>query len=69
MPVREKSNRVLSQLVKELDGRLPVIGVGGIVNGSDAAEKMRLGAAAVQVYSGLIYRGPELVRECLQACR
>lgn len=69
LPVREKSNRVLSQLVKELDGRLPVIGVGGIVNGSDAAEKMRLGAAAVQVYSGLIYRGPELVRECLQACR
>ena len=69
LPVREKSNRVLSQLVKELDGRLPVIGVGGIVNGSDAVEKMRLGAAAVQVYSGLIYRGPELVRECLQACR
>ena len=69
LPVREKSNRVLAQLVRELDGRLPVIGVGGIVSGADAAEKMRLGATAVQVYSGLVYGGPALVRECLAACR
>lgn len=68
-PVRTASNQVLAQLVKELDGKVPVIGVGGILNGSDAKEKMQLGASAVQLYSGLIYRGPELVRECLQALR
>lgn len=68
-PVRSSSNRVLAQLVQELDGRVPVIGVGGILGGSDAKEKMQLGATAVQLYSGLIYRGPELVRECLAALK
>ncbi|MDO4640710.1 MAG: quinone-dependent dihydroorotate dehydrogenase [Neisseria sp.] len=68
-PVREKSNAVLQSLVAHIDGKLPVIGVGGIMQGGDAAEKMRLGATAVQVYSGLVYRGPELVKECLRACR
>ncbi|KPN71520.1 quinone-dependent dihydroorotate dehydrogenase [Neisseria sp. 83E34] len=68
-PVREKSNAVLKELVAQIDGKLPVIGVGGIMQGGDAAEKMRLGAAAVQVYSGLVYRGSELVKECLRACR
>ncbi len=68
-PVREPSNRVLSALVARLDGKLPVIGVGGIMNGSDALEKRRLGAAAVQLYSGMVYRGPDLVRECLNALR
>ncbi|SKO38302.1 dihydroorotate dehydrogenase 2 [Mycobacteroides abscessus subsp. massiliense] len=60
LPVREKSNQVL---------KLPIIGVGGIMNGADAAEKIRLGASAVQVYSGLIYRGPELIKECLAALK
>ncbi|MDO4434337.1 MAG: quinone-dependent dihydroorotate dehydrogenase [Alysiella sp.] len=68
-PVRSVSNRILVALVKELEGCAPVIGVGGIMNGSDAAEKRRLGATAVQVYSGLVYRGPELVRECLYALK
>ncbi|WP_107688222.1 quinone-dependent dihydroorotate dehydrogenase [Neisseria wadsworthii] len=67
-PVREKSNAVLKELVAQIDGKLPVIGVGGITQGGDAAEKIRLGAAAVQIYSGLVYRGPELVKECLRAC-
>ena len=67
-PVREASNRVLKQLLAELEGRLPVIGVGGILSGADAAAKLHRGAAAVQVYSGLIYRGPALVKECLRAC-
>ncbi|MFS6937427.1 quinone-dependent dihydroorotate dehydrogenase [Neisseria animaloris] len=68
LPVREKSNRVLKLLVEHLEGKLPVIGVGGIMSGEDAVEKMQLGAAAVQVYSGMIYTGPQLVKECIRAC-
>ena len=68
-PVREKSNRVLKLLAGHLDGKRPIIGAGGILSGSDAAEKLRLGATAVQLYSGMVYRGPELVRECIEACR
>ena len=67
LPVHEKSNRVLKLLADHIDGKLPIIGVGGIMNGKDAAEKIRLGATAVQVYSGLIYKGPALVKECLKA--
>ena len=67
LPVHEKSNRVLKLLADHIDGKLPIIGVGGIMNGKDAAEKIRLGATAVQVYSGLIYKGPALVKECLEA--
>ena len=61
-PVREKSTIVISQLSKQLAGELPIIGVGGILSGADAAEKIAAGASLVQVYSGLIYRGPSLVR-------
>lgn len=68
-PVREASNRVLAALVRELDGKVPVIGVGGILSGEHAAEKLRLGATAVQFYSGMVYRGTALVGECLEACQ
>ena len=60
---------MLKLLAERIDGKLPIIGVGGIMNGTDAAEKIRLGASAVQVYSGLIYRGPELIKECLAALK
>ena len=66
MPVREASNRVLQSLAAELHGKIPLIGVGGILQGADAVHKIELGADAVQVYSGLIYRGPELIGECLR---
>ena len=69
LPVREKSNLVLRRLAEILGSTVPIIGVGGIVCGEDAAEKLRLGATAVQLYSGLIYRGPELVRACMDSCR
>ena len=69
LPVREKSNQVLKILAEHIDGKLPIIGVGGIMNGKDAAEKIRLGAAAVQVYSGMIYKGPALVKDCLAALK
>jgi dihydroorotate dehydrogenase len=62
-PVREKSTLVISQLSKQLAGELPIVGVGGILSGADAAEKIAAGASLVQVYSGLIYRGPGLVRD------
>ncbi|MCB1229398.1 MAG: quinone-dependent dihydroorotate dehydrogenase [Verrucomicrobiae bacterium] len=68
-PVRQRSTEVISQLRKFLDPNIPIIGVGGILSGEDAREKIEAGAALVQVYSGLIYRGPALVREILQALR
>ncbi|AJE99554.1 quinone-dependent dihydroorotate dehydrogenase [Pandoraea apista] len=68
-PVFDASNRVIRALATELGGALPIIGVGGILSGADAKAKLDAGASLVQVYSGLIYRGPELVRECVQALR
>ena len=66
-PLREKSTAVIRALAKALDGALPVIGVGGISSGDDAREKIDAGATLVQLYTGLIYRGPALVAECVEA--
>jgi len=68
-PVRDKSTAVIRALAAELQGALPIIGVGGILSGADAAEKISAGASLVQLYSGLIYRGPALVGECCAAIR
>jgi dihydroorotate dehydrogenase len=68
-PVRDRSTTVIRQLASELKGALPIIGVGGILSGADAAEKINAGATLVQIYSGLIYRGPALVAECAAAIR
>lgn len=62
-PVRSRSTSVVRQLSLALEGAIPIIGVGGILNGIDAEEKIRAGASLVQLYTGLIYRGPELVTE------
>ncbi|HEY8355437.1 MAG TPA: quinone-dependent dihydroorotate dehydrogenase [Methylophilaceae bacterium] len=62
-PLRDRSTQVIRQLSARLSGRVPIIGVGGIFSGEDAAEKIAAGASLVQVYSGLIYRGPSLVRD------
>ena len=62
-PVRNQSTIVIQQLSKQLQGALPIIGVGGILSGADAVEKIAAGASLVQVYSGLIYKGPTLVHE------
>ena len=62
-PLRKRSTDAIAALAAALGGRLPIIGVGGILRGEDAIEKIRAGADLVQVYTGLIYRGPELVRE------
>ena len=66
-PVREKSTAVIRALHQYLQGALPIIGVGGILCGADAAEKIHAGAALVQIYSGLVYRGPELIGEAINA--
>ena len=67
-PLRDRSTHVVRILASELQGAIPVIGAGGILSGADAAEKLDAGASLVQIYSGLIYRGPELVAECVSAC-
>lgn len=67
-PVQTQSNYVLNQLSAHINTQIPLIGVGGITTGTDAAEKIRLGATAVQLYSGLIFRGPQLVAECIKSC-
>ncbi len=66
-PVRDKSTAVIRMLDAALQGKLPIIGVGGILEGEDAAEKIEAGASLVQVYSGFIYRGPALIKECADA--
>ncbi|MEO8330942.1 MAG: quinone-dependent dihydroorotate dehydrogenase [Gallionella sp.] len=68
-PVRDISTAVIRQLAAELSGALPIIGVGGILSGADAANKIDAGALLVQVYSGLVYRGPTLISECCTAIR
>lgn len=62
-PVKGKSTAVIEQLAKRLKGRIPIIGVGGIMSGEDAREKIEAGASLVQIYSGLIYRGPRLIND------
>lgn len=67
-PVRARSTSVIRELASALHGSgIPVIGVGGILGGDDAVEKIEAGAQIVQVYSGLVYRGPNLVRDCALA--
>jgi dihydroorotate dehydrogenase len=68
-PVFELSNQVIRLLKAELGDVLPIIGVGGIMQGKDARAKIDAGAQLVQLYSGLIYAGPALVRECAEALR
>jgi dihydroorotate dehydrogenase len=68
-PLMNKSTAVLRMLRTRLPEHIPLIGVGGILSGADAAKKMAAGATLVQLYSGLIYRGPKLIGECVEAMR
>jgi dihydroorotate dehydrogenase len=60
------STQILSKLYQELQGRLPLIGVGGITDGKSAYDKIKAGATLLQVYTGLVYQGPGLAN---QICR
>jgi dihydroorotate dehydrogenase len=65
-PVKQKSTHVVARLSDELQGKLPIIAVGGIMSYADAQEKLDAGASLVQLYSGLIYKGPLLVDEIMR---
>ncbi|EWH12356.1 dihydroorotate dehydrogenase [Catenovulum agarivorans DS-2] len=66
MPVRTQSTHVVSELKKLLDGKMPIVGVGGINSSESANEKIKSGADLLQVYTGFIYRGPNLIKEIVQ---
>ncbi|NOR18724.1 MAG: quinone-dependent dihydroorotate dehydrogenase [Xanthomonadales bacterium] len=66
-PVKERANQVLAAFHHALPTGIALIGTGGITNGADAAEKIRLGADLVQFYTGFVYRGPDLVSDCMKA--
>jgi dihydroorotate dehydrogenase len=68
-PLFERSTAVLRGMAQRLAGRIPIMGVGGIVTGKDAAAKIDAGASLVQFYTGMVYRGPALIGECVEAIR
>ena len=68
-PVFEKSNQVIRQLRQAMGSHFPIIGVGGVLSGEDAAAKIKAGADVVQIYTGLIYKGPALVTEAATAIK
>jgi dihydroorotate dehydrogenase len=68
-PVLEPSNRVIRQLRAALGTDFPIVGVGGILSAGDAVSKIEAGADVVQIYTGLIYKGPDLVRQAALAIR
>jgi dihydroorotate dehydrogenase len=68
-PLFRRSTEVLARLAQLLQGEIPLIGGGGIMSGADARAKFDAGASLVQIYSGLVFRGPQLISECVSAYR
>lgn len=68
-PLQQRSTQVVRLLSQQLQGRIPIIGIGGIHDPDSAMQKLHSGASLIQLYSGLIYRGPELVSEIARALR
>jgi dihydroorotate dehydrogenase len=66
-PLRARSEAVLAQTVKKVNGAVPIVSAGGIMNPGDAKKRLDMGATLIQIYTGLIYRGPGLVKEILHA--
>lgn len=64
-PVQSKSTEIIRQLSRELNGKMPIIGVGGIDSAIAAREKMEAGASLVQIFSGFIYKGPKLIKDII----
>jgi dihydroorotate dehydrogenase len=68
-PLRERSTEVIRHISRQTHGTLPIIGVGGIFSAEDAWEKIQAGASLIQIYSGLIYEGPALVKRIVTGLR
>ena len=68
-PVKEMATEIVRLLAAELNGKLPIIAVGGIMSAADAQEKLAAGASLVQVYTGLIYRGATLISEIVNGIK
>jgi dihydroorotate dehydrogenase len=68
-PLKARSTEVIRLIHKFTDGNLPIVGVGGVFNLADVLEKIDAGANLVQLYTGLVYRGPGLVKEILEGLR
>jgi dihydroorotate dehydrogenase len=66
-PLRVKSEAILEQVVQRVNGQIPIVSAGGIMNSEDAKRRIDMGAALVQVYTGLVYRGPGLVKKIIRA--
>jgi dihydroorotate dehydrogenase len=64
-PLRALSEAALSHIVKLVDGKIPIVSVGGIMNPEDARRRLDLGATLIQLYTGLVYQGPALVKKIL----
>ena len=67
MPLRRRATQIINYISRSTGGRLPIIGVGGISDEETAAEKLDAGATLVQVYTGMIYRGPLFAAELARA--
>lgn len=67
LPLRDRSTYIIKYLAKKLNGKIPVIGVGGIMSPEDALEKLNAGASLIQIYTGFIYEGPQLVKKINKA--
>lgn len=68
-PVREMSTEVIALFHKYFKDQIPIIGVGGILSAKDAQDKIDAGASLVQIYTGLIYKGPSLISSCVSSCK
>jgi dihydroorotate dehydrogenase len=68
-PLTQRSTEVIAELKSELGDSLPIIGVGGIMTGQDAVDKIKAGASLVQIYTGFIYKGPSLIRDAALAIK
>ena len=66
-PLRDASTEIIRKLARLIEGKVPIIGVGGVMNADDARAKLTAGGSLVQIYTGFIYRGPQLIGEILRA--
>ena len=67
LPLKDRSTEIIRYLVNKSDGKIPVIGVGGIMSPEDAIEKLKAGASLIQIYTGFIYEGPAVVKKINRA--